>query len=84
MRHAREAALERLQSVIAALRDVPGLVERKYGVFYRHGRAFIHFHEDADALYADMRRDTEFDRHEVTTQAQRRAFLAEVARRTAS
>ncbi len=84
MRHARPADLDRLDDVIAALRALPTLIERARGVFYRRGRAFLHFHEDAGALYADVRGETDFDRFPVTTAAQRRSFLAEARRRVES
>ncbi len=76
MRHARPADLDRLDDVIAALRALPTLVERMRGVFYKRGRAFAHFHEDAGNLYADVRGGTDFDRFPLTTATQRRAFLA--------
>ena len=82
MRHARPADLDRLDDVIAALRALPTLAERTRGVFYRRGRAFAHFHEDAGDLYADVRGDADFDRFPVTTPAQRRVFLTEVRART--
>ena len=81
MRHADADALDRLDDLIGALRAIPGLVERKRGVFYRRGRAFLHFHDDPAGLFADVRGDADFDRFEVTTSTQQRAFLAEARRR---
>jgi len=82
MRHARPEDLDRLDGLLTALRALE-LAERSRGVFYRRSRAFLHFHEDAGGLFADVRGDADFDRFEVTTAAQRRAFLAEVRRRCA-
>ena len=81
MRHARPAALDQLEDLIAALRAVDGLTEKSRGVFYRKGRAFLHFHEDGDSFFADVRGDEAFDRYEVKTPAARTRFLAEALRR---
>jgi hypothetical protein len=68
--------------MLTALRAMPGLTEPRTGAFSRTGRAFVHFHDDPAGLFADVRLDPEvgFVRREVTTAAQRRAFLAEVRR----
>ena len=55
MKHATAAALDRLEPLLAELRSLEGLAERTRGVFYRKGRAFLHFHEDAGGLFADLR-----------------------------
>jgi hypothetical protein len=74
VRHARPADLDRLEDVIAALRAAPELAERSRGVFYRRSRAFLHFHEDAGDLYADIRGGDDFDRFPVTTPRSSAAF----------
>lgn len=68
MKHATSAALDQLEPLLADLRALPGLVERSRGVFYRKGRAFLHFHEDPKGLFADVRDATglDFDRFDVT------------------
>jgi hypothetical protein len=57
VRHARDADLDRLETALGELRNLPGLTEKKRGTFYRRGRAFLHFHVDGpeDDLYADVR-----------------------------
>ncbi len=59
-----------------------GLVERKSGIFYRHSRAFLHFHQDPNGLYADIRLDVDGDfiRLPVNTRGERALLLREVAR----
>jgi hypothetical protein len=84
MRHARPSALDQLEDLIAALRAVDGLTEKSRGVFHRRGRAFLHFHEDADSFFADIRGEEAFDRYEVKTAAARTQFLTEVRRRANS
>jgi hypothetical protein len=54
MRHARDQDLDRLDELLAELRTLPGLVEKKRGVFYRKGKSFLHFHEDPKGLFADI------------------------------
>lgn len=63
MKHAGPAALDKLEPILARLRDTPGLIEKKRGVFYVKSRAFLHFHEDPTGLYADIRNAAgDFDR----------------------
>ena len=72
MRHARPEALDRLEAALASLRALPQLNERSRGVFYRKSKAFLHFHEDGDDLYADVRlTSANFQRLCVTSHKQR-------------
>jgi hypothetical protein len=80
MKHATSTALDRLEPLIAELREMSGMVERSRGVFYRSGRAFLHFHEDPAGLFADLRVDADFARYRVSTVAERRRFLSAVRR----
>lgn len=84
MRHARPAALAQLEPLLAELRSLRGLVEKGRGVFYRKGRAFLHFHEDPSGLFADVRDEAgvEFDRLNVRDQPGRARLIA-VARERA-
>ena len=50
MRHAGPQALERLEPWLVRLRELPALKEKSLGVFYLKGRAFLHFHEEGNAL----------------------------------
>jgi hypothetical protein len=81
MRHARDEDLDRLEGLLAQLRALPGLTEKKRGTFYRKSRAFLHFHEDPKGLFADLRdaADSDFERIDVTEEAGR-AKLLELAR----
>ncbi len=78
MRHARPEALDRLDALIVSLRAMPEINERTRGVFYRKSRAFLHFHEDGEALYADVRLGQDFQRLRVTAQNERAALLKAV------
>lgn len=63
MKHAGPAALAQLEPLLAEIRSLDRLVEKKTGVFYRKGKACLHFHEDPTGLYADIRtRGADFQR----------------------
>jgi len=80
MRHARPAALDELEVMLATLRTLPGLTEKGRGTFYRGGKAFLHFHEDPSGHHADVRLDRDFERFRVQTKAEQRAALSRVRR----
>ena len=54
---------------------MPGLIEKRRGVFYRRSRAFVHFHEDVSGLYVDVRLTDDFERFRVQTQDERNRLL---------
>jgi len=85
MRHARDIDLDRLEDLLAELRTLPGMVEKKRGVFYRKSRSFLHFHEDPKGLFADIGGGPNGidERIDVTGAAGRARLLAEVRRRLA-
>ena len=56
MKHASAAALDALEPLLSEVRRAVGLIERKRGIFYRRSRAFLHFHEDAAGMFADVKR----------------------------
>ena len=78
VRHARAATLDRLEPLLHELRNVPGLNERTRGVFYRRSKAFLHFHEDAAGIHADIRLGDDFERFRAETDGERGALLDRV------
>jgi hypothetical protein len=80
MKHAGPAALDALSDLIAAIRTCDGLKESRPGVFYRKGKAFLHFHEDAAGLFADLRVSAEWERFRVSEANERKIFLTTVER----
>ena len=78
MRHATQEDLDRLEALLAELRGLPQLRERKRGYFSRGSRAFLHFHEDAGDLYVDVRLGSEFQRMKVTSGSEQAEFLSQV------
>jgi len=80
--HANEEALKKLQPVLRQLREIKGLREMKPGIFYLKGSAFIHFHDEAGALVADLKRARGgFDRYPVDTPVGQRKLLDDAKRR---
>ena len=76
MKHAGSEALSALGGLLDEIRSREGLVERRPGVFYCKGRAFLHFHEDPSGLHADMRLGAAWERVRVQTGAERQALLS--------
>ena len=78
MRHATAKALDALEPLLQSIRQLPGLKETSRGVFYRKGRAFLHFHEDPAGLFADVRIGADFQRRCVNAPQDRLALTAEI------
>ena len=80
MRHATQEDLDHVEALLIELRKLPQLRERKRGYFSRGSRAFLHFHEDAGDLYADVRLDSAFRRARVTSRKEQADLLSRVRR----
>lgn len=79
MKHASGEALDQIETLLLAIRTIPGIKERQRGVFYRKSKAFIHFHEDKAEIYADARlQGDDFTRYCVTSPAQQTTFVEAV------
>ncbi|HEX5106696.1 MAG TPA: hypothetical protein VFV87_22905 [Pirellulaceae bacterium] len=78
MKHATDDSLDRLEPLLAQVRQIAGLVERKRGVWYRKSQAFLHFHEDPAGLFADLKVGRAFERLPVDTARQRQALLRRI------
>ena len=75
VKHASAKTLRALESLLTHIRAIDGLVERKPGIFYRGSSAFLHFHEDASGIFADVKLNgANFERMPVTTAQERRIF----------
>ena len=79
VRHATQEDLDHVEALLAELRKLPQLRERKRGYFSRGSRALLHFHEDAGDLYVDVRLGSDFERMRVTSQAEQADFLSRVS-----
>jgi hypothetical protein len=81
VKHITEPRLDEIEPLLEQLRTVDGLTERKRGNFVYRSRAFLHFHEDGDDFYADVRLDGgDFERRRVTTAAEQERLVAAVRR----
>jgi hypothetical protein len=80
MKHAGPEALDQLEPVLARLRKLDGLRERKRGAFYRGSSAFLHFHEDPAGFFADLKVADDFVRFPVNSGAEVESLLARAAR----
>ena len=81
MKHAGATTLLSLQDLLASLRTLPGLVERKPGIFYVKSKAYLHFHEDVAGLFADVRlSDGDFERFRVSTKGEQTLLMKLVAK----
>jgi hypothetical protein len=78
VRHATQDDLDQLEDLLAELRALPELRERKRGSFSLRSKAFLHFHEDTGDYYADVKLDGVFRRLQVTSRTQQLAFLRRV------
>ena len=78
MRHATQADLDCLEELLADLRTLPQLRERKRGYFSRGAHAFLHFHEDQGDFYVDVKFHQTFQRMKVATRDEQTEFLAHV------
>jgi hypothetical protein len=78
MKHAGAAALEALSDLLESLRSRTALVERRPGIFYVSGKAFLHFHEDLAGLFADLRLGSDWQRFPVNKPDERAELLAAI------
>jgi hypothetical protein len=78
MRHAGDATLDRLEPLLAQLRELPALRERKRGSFYRGSVAFLHFHEDPAGIFADLKVEGDWQRLRSSTAREHQSLLRRV------
>jgi hypothetical protein len=65
--HAGAVVLDTLEPLLARVRELEGLKERKRGSFDSRLRVSLHFHEDVTGLFADLRVQDDTKRLPVTT-----------------
>ena len=80
MKHAGAGALDALCDLLESLRTGTALVERRPGIFYVKGKAFLHFHEDRAGLFADLQDGGDWRRLPVNGSDDRAKLLALVDR----
>ena len=78
MKHAGDETLDAIEALLAQLRALDGVREKKRGVFYRKSGAFLHFHEDPAGIFAHIKTDGDWERINITRAAPRRELLKRV------
>ncbi|HEY4068568.1 MAG TPA: hypothetical protein VGM74_16820 [Burkholderiaceae bacterium] len=82
MAHADEAALKQLLPLLRQLREIKGLKEMRPGTFHQKGSLLLQFHEEAGALFGDLKRSRGgVDRYPVDTPVGQRKLLDDAKRR---
>jgi len=83
MAHADEAALQTLLPLLRQLREIKPLREKSPGIFYVKGSAFLHFHDQAGLLVANLKKHSGsgFDRYPVDTPPGQRKLVDDAKRR---
>ena len=81
MKHATAETLAQISSLLGRLRRLPNIVERRPGVFYVRGKAFLHFHEDPAGIFADIKVGDDWKRFAIKGAHSRTEFLKLAARR---
>ncbi len=83
MKHAGPAAIAELADLIGKIR-ARGVKEPRPGIFYRKGKAWLHFHEDPAGLFGDLRLATDWARFRVSGPQERGALLSAIDRALSS
>ncbi len=55
MKHATKATLARIEPLLKRIRNISALKEKKPGIYYFKSSAFLHFHEDGEQVFADIK-----------------------------
>jgi hypothetical protein len=79
VKHAGEKALDALEPLLKAVRRHGDLQERRRGIFYKKGRAHLHFHEDPEGYFADLKSGDDWVRFDVTKKDGRTTLLRRLA-----
>ena len=75
MKHATEETIATLEPLLAKIRRLPDLRERRRGTFYRSGTAFLHFHEDPAGIFADIKAGGDWERLPANTGAEQATLI---------
>ena len=80
MKHATASTLDRLTELLGDIKKFELVREKSRGVFYCRSKAFLHFHEDAAGLFADLRIGSDWKRMPVNTNRQQAKLLHRIRR----
>ena len=73
-----DATLGRIAPLLAELRRHPSLREVRPTVFFVNDRDFLHFHDERDGIFADVRLARSFVRLPVSTRAEQLELLGRI------
>jgi hypothetical protein len=77
VKHVGANTLEALASLLRRVGEHAALTERTPGSFYRKSKAYLHFHEDPNGIYANVKLSgTEFTRVPATTSQEQERLLS--------
>jgi hypothetical protein len=81
MKHAGVEALKKIDALLKQIRELVSnsvIKEKKVGIFYLKSSAFLHFHEDRDDVFADIKQNSEFVRYRVTDKAGQKLLIQQL------
>lgn len=78
MKHASFETIEKLTSKLDHIRSLGVLKEKKKGTFYNKSSAFLHFHEDVEGLFADLKINNIWQRFEINNDNDWEVLFAKV------
>ncbi|MFN4151060.1 MAG: hypothetical protein ACK4IX_08945 [Candidatus Sericytochromatia bacterium] len=55
--HAKDETLDLLEPLLEKIRILGKLKEKKRGIFYNKSIAFLHFHQEENDIFADLKVD---------------------------
>jgi hypothetical protein len=71
----KKSTLQLIAPILSVLRAHPTLHEVRPTAFHLDGRDFLHFHEEADGVFADVRLSKGFVRMPVSSEFEQSEFL---------
>jgi hypothetical protein len=74
----KKSTLQLIAPILSVLRAHPTLHEVRPTAFHLDGRDFLHFHEEADGVFADVRLSKGFVRMPVSSEFEQSEFLARI------
>jgi hypothetical protein len=79
MKHAGHDTVGKLRPLLVQLRKRSPLREKSAGVFYLKSKAFLHFHDDPEGIFADVKLDlTTYSRCRVTTAKEQKVLFRSI------
>ena len=79
MKHATAEHLIPIAGLLDKIRREKRIKERKSGIFYWRGKAFLHFHEDPRGLFSDLRGPDDWERLAVNDRRGQALLLAKMS-----